>query len=158
MAQFPTGRVTPAADTAVRRISAALQGATRAMADWRVEMVAGNLNALTAREAYQQLASAKNIVEGLIGTPGLAGQYQQTYGKAGDYDPVTEWAAALAVINAFQSWFAANWPWRSPAPNNFPAFERGKANWELEAITDPLTLSVRNAIIAEIDKVLAAIE
>lgn len=158
MAQFPTGRIVPAADTACRRISASLLGATKALSDWRAELAAGGLNAITAREAYQQLASAKNIVAGLINTPGLATQYQQIFGKAAGYNPVTEWAAALTVINAFQTWFAANWPYRTAAPNNYPAFERGKANFELEAITDPLTLATRNAIIAEIDKVLTAIE
>lgn len=157
MAQFPTGRVTPAADTAVRRISAALAGATVAMADWRTELAAGTLNSLTAREAYQRLASAKNVVAGLINTPGLAVQYQQTYGKAGDYNPVTEWAAASTVIGSFQTWFAANWPYRTTA-DNYPAFERGKANFELEAIVNTPTVGVRNAIIAQIDLVLAAIE
>jgi len=156
MAQFPTGRISPPADTAIRKISAALGAATRAMAEWRTQVAASSLNAYTAREAYQSLMSAREIVNGLIATPGLAAQYQTLFGKAGGYNPQTEWTTAAAAIETFRVWFASNWPYRTA--DNKPAWEQGRANGELEAIVVSISNGTRTATLAQIDAVLAAIE
>jgi hypothetical protein len=153
---FRTGRVTPAADNVVRRNSAELAAATLALANWRAEVAGGALRAATAREAYQLLLSARNGVAARIAQPGLALQYQQLFGLTPDRDPVAEWASAAAAIEAFRTWFAQSWPWRTV--EGYPAFERGQANGELTSLVITVGGATQAAILAQIDAVLAAIE
>ncbi|MEY5098739.1 MAG: hypothetical protein RJA36_1458 [Pseudomonadota bacterium] len=158
MAQFRTGRVTPSASNAFRQIDDALRLASRRFAEWRVNVALspGFLDATETFNAYQALASAVNIVDGLINTAGLGLRYEQEYGKPVGYSPVSDWNDARTVALAFQTWLGNSWLWRTS--EGYPAFHRKKANGELEALTKTLTTGERTAVLAQIDAVLAAIE
>lgn len=156
MPKLRTGRLTESVDALVRSNAALFGGATQRFAAWRAEVAAGRLRAMSARDAYQALISARNQVAPRIGQSGLPAQYIEHFGEPVNTDLAAVWTAANTATNAFATWLGQSWPWRTP--EGYPAFERARADGELESIIIDVSGATQTAILAQIDAVLAVIE
>lgn len=156
MPKLRTGRLTESVDALVRSNAALFGAATQRFASWRAEVAAGTLRALSARDAYVALVSARNQVAPRINQAGLATRYVDHFGEAAGTDLAALFATAQTAVNGFQTWLGQSWPWRSP--EGYPAFERARADGELESITIPVSSATQTAILAQIDAILSVIE
>ena len=157
MAKFPTSRTLPDYEAIVRSMDGQLVEMLTNLQEWRAQI---NTNSSTggsiAQANYSRMVSTRAMLVASIAiNPNAIGAaYAARFGSLPGFDPAADWATAKATLDAFITWFIANWPQRSASGN--PAFVGFDGQGRLVDISIPLTGATKTLVLSQIDAVLDA--
>ena len=152
---FPTSRQAEDVENLAETLDSMLSAMLDKLDEWRAQV---DLDSATggrvARGNYQRLTAVRAFVA-VKGTAGLAAAYQRRFPDLVGFDPEASWLVSKAAIDAFVTWFQAQWP---KTTQGWPAWERYLANGELADVTAPITGQAKIDFLANLDAVLATFD